>query len=123
METAVVLGAAIAVTGLIAWWFFAPRRVSVAGEEAGVELARITVQGGYSPSNIQVRSGRPIKLVFNRQESGECSSHVIFSDLGVDRELPAYATTELDLGPLKPGEYPFACGMNMLHGTLTVVKS
>ena len=81
------------------------------------------MQGGCPPSTIQVRAGRPVRLTFDRREEGECSSHVIFSDLGIDKPLPAYAKTTLDLGPLKPGEYPFACGMNMLHGVLKAVKS
>ena len=114
---------ALAITALIAWLFFAPRKAQVANETNGVESVDIVVQGGYKPADIQIRAGRPVHLVFDRREEGECSSHVVFSDLGVDKALPAYRKTSLDLGPLKPGEYPFACGMNMLHGTMKVVES
>ena len=62
-----------------------------------------------------------MRLIFDRKEDGECSSHVVFSDFGVDLALPAFRTTTLTLHPNEPGEYGFACGMNMLHGTLRVV--
>ena len=123
MDSVMVILAALAATALIAWLFLAPRKAQVAREANGAESVDIVVQGGYKPSAIQIRAGRPVHLVFDRREEGECSSHVIFSDLGVDQALPAYKKTTLDLGPLKPGEYPFACGMNMLHGTMKVVES
>ena len=63
----------------------------------------------------------PLRLIFDRKEDGECSSHVVFSDFGVDLALPAFRTTTLTLHPDQPGEYPFACGMNMLHGTLRIL--
>ena len=123
MGNVIVVLVALAITALIAWIFFAPRKAQVANATNGVESVNIVVQGGYQPAAIQIRAGRPIHLVFDRREEGECSSHVIFSDLGVDKALPAYQKTTLDLGPLKPGDYPFACGMNMLHGTMKVVES
>ncbi len=43
--------------------------------------------------------------------------------LGIDRALPAFDTTQLMLPALAPGTYPFACGMNMLHGELRVTGS
>ena len=88
--------------------------------EDGTQSATVVVKGGYSPSTIQAKADQPVRLVFDRQEEGDCSSHVVFKELGVDQALPAFQKTELDLGVLKPGEYPFACGMNMLHGVLKV---
>ncbi len=78
-----------------------------------MQTAHITVKGGYAPAVVQVPAGSPIRLDFDRQESGECSSHVVFPDLGIDRALPAFDTTQLMLPALAPGIYPFACGMNM----------
>ena len=82
--------------------------------------ATIVVKGGYTPSTVQVEAGQPVRLVFDRQEEGDCSSHVVFKQLDVDKALPAYQKTTLDLGTLEPGEYPFVCGMDMLHGLLKV---
>ncbi|MFT8593088.1 MAG: heavy metal translocating P-type ATPase [Bifidobacterium sp.] len=120
MAIAVALIVATVLTAGVAGYFFAPKHAKAASDEGDVQLARIEVKGGYSPSNIAVKAGKPIRLLFDRKESGECSSHVVFSDLGIDLALPAYSTTTLDIPALPEGDYPFACGMNMLHGMLQV---
>lgn len=121
MHMAIALIAAIAVTAGIIWFFFAPRKAYRARIDGDMQEAVIEVKGGYSPSIIEAEAGIPLRLVFDRKEDGECSSHVVFSDFGIDRLLPAFRTTTLTLDPLQPGEYGFACGMNMLHGTLKVL--
>ncbi|PXY89213.1 ATPase P [Bifidobacterium asteroides] len=118
MSNILVLIAALAITAGIIWYFFAPRKATQATDEGGVQTVHITVKGGYSPQLIQVQAGRPVKLVFDRQESGECSSHVVFNDFNIDKTLPAFQTSTIQLTPPKAGDYPFACGMNMLHGML-----
>ena len=45
---------------------------------------KITVKGGYSPNTL-VREGTPVRLVFDRQEAGDCTSRVVFPDLGLSR--------------------------------------
>ncbi|AFI63237.1 ATPase P [Bifidobacterium animalis subsp. animalis MCC 1489] len=114
-----ILGA-VALTAFIAWFFFAPRKAHKAQVSQGMQTAHVVVRGGYEPSLIEVEAGTPIVLDFDRKESGECSSHVVFSELGIDCTLQAFAHTEVRLPALAPGEYPFACGMNMLHGMLRV---
>lgn len=123
MVSVIIVIAAVIISVLLAWYFFAPKRATAATVQDGEQVARIVVRGGYSPSAVQVRANEPIRLVFDRQEGGECSSHVVFSELGIDLALPENSVTTLDLPPLAPGEYPFACGMNMLHGSLHVVDS
>ncbi|MFT8357532.1 heavy metal translocating P-type ATPase [Bifidobacterium aquikefiri] len=120
MTIAIAVIIAAVLTAAVAFYFFAPKKAKEASDEGGVQVAHIEVKGGYTPAHIAVRSGKPIKLVFERKEAGECSSHVVFSDLGIDQALPAYQTTTLELPSLAVGEYPFACGMNMLHGMLEV---
>ena len=111
---------AVALTAFIVWFFFAPRKAHKAQVSQGMQTAHVVVRGGYEPSLIEVKAGTPIVLDFDRKESGECSSHVVFPELGIDRTLQAFAHTEVRLPALAPGEYPFACGMNMLHGMLRV---
>lgn len=105
-----VVFVAVIVSALLVWYFFAPHQAARAESKNGRQVARIVVRGGYSPSVVQVHAHEPIQLVFDRQEGGECSSHVVFPDLGIDRALPENAVTTLDLPPLAAGEYPFACG-------------
>ena len=116
--TAVML--AIIATWLTLRFFFAKREGTAAKQEQGMQSADIIVKGGYEPSLITMKPGVPITLHFDRQETGECTSHVVFSDLGLDAMLPGNAHTDVHLPALAPGDYPFACGMNMVHGMLRV---
>ena len=121
-SAATALIAAAALTWLVLRFFFGTQKATAGAMDASGERqsATITVKGGYSPAVISMRTGTPITLTFDRQETGECTSHVVFADLGLDAMLPGNATTDVELPALPAGEYPFACGMNMVHGLLRV---
>ena len=121
MQALIAIIVALAVTAAVLWFFFAPRKAFRARVGNGVQEAVVEVKGGYSPAVIEAEAGLPLRLIFDRKEDGECSSHVVFSDFGVDLALPPFHTTTLTIHPDEPGEYGFACGMNMLHGTLRVL--
>jgi len=115
----VAVAAAAAIAGL-GWYFFGPRKARAAQLAGGVQRLEVTVRGGYSPEVIRLRQGVPTELIFDRQESGDCTSRVVFPDLRVSAALPAYQRTMVRLDPAKAGTFGFACGMNMIHGTLIV---
>ncbi|MHA7294734.1 heavy metal translocating P-type ATPase [Arthrobacter sp. HLT1-21] len=117
---AVVIAGGILAIGFLAWYFFAPRTAEVALVRAGRQVVDISVRGGYSPNLIQVTAGVPVQLRFDRQDNSDCTSRVVFPDLRKSASLAAFATTTVDLMIEEPGEYPWACGMNMLHGRLIV---
>ena len=116
----VVLIVAVAGIGGLGWFFFGPRKASAALLSDGVQRVTVRVAGGYSPDLIRVRQGVPLELEFDRQESGDCTSRVVFADFGVSAALPAFETTTVRLTPARAGSFGFACGMNMVHGTLLV---
>jgi Cu+-exporting ATPase len=118
-DIGVLLAAAAAVGGL-GWFFFGPRRAHSAQLAGGVQRVVVTVKGGYSPDVITARRGVPLEMVFDRQESGDCTSRVVFPDLAVSAALPAHQRTTVRLTPASAGTFSFACGMNMVHGTLVV---
>jgi Cu+-exporting ATPase len=118
-----VVGAAAASTALLGWYFFGPKSSRRADLADGVQVAIVTVKGGYSPSLVEVQAGTPVRLLFDRQESGDCSSRVVFADFKINQTLPAYATTAVEFTPTEPGDFEFACGMNMLHGRLRVAAT
>jgi P-type Cu+ transporter len=118
-DIAVVVVAALLTAGL-AWFFFGPRKARAAEIVGGRQEVRLTVKGGYAPNLVRVQQGVPLRILFDRQESGECTSQVVFPDFAVSRALPAFATTAVDLMPDRAGRFGFACGMNMVHGTLVV---
>lgn len=121
-STAAALIAAAALTWLVLRFFFGAQKAASGAMDASGkrQTATITVKGGYSPAVVSMRAGTPITLTFDRQETGECTSHVVFGDLGLDAMLPGNAVTDVELPALPAGEYPFACGMNMVHGLLKV---
>lgn len=121
-EIAVVLGSTILLLAL-AWFFFAPRRVTKTISEGIAQSVSITVKGGYSPDTIEVQLGVPLRITFDRQESGSCTEKVIFTDFGVIADLPAFQKTAVAFTPDRAGIFDFACGMNMVHGTLIVKAS
>jgi plastocyanin domain-containing protein len=105
----------------VLWYFFGEREATAAVvNEAGVQEIDVTVKGGYSPDVIVVDRGRPVRLNFRREETSSCSEQVILGDFGIARDLPAFKTTPVEFTPEKSGEFPFTCGMNMLHGKLIV---
>ncbi len=118
----VVLLAAVALTGLIAWYFFGPKKSHRASLDDGIQVVSVTVKGGYSPDVIEVVAGVPVRMLFDRQESGDCSSRVVFPDFKVNQALTAFETTAVEFTPDRSGDFGFACGMNMLHGRLLVIE-
>ncbi|HEX9890497.1 MAG TPA: cupredoxin domain-containing protein, partial [Actinomycetota bacterium] len=118
-DVVVVLGA-LGLIGGLTWFFFGPKEAGKAVEQDGVQEIEVMVKGGYSPSHIRVRQGVPLRITFDRQEAGECTSRVVFPDFATSKVLPAYARTVVELTPDRAGEFGFACGMNMVHGTLIV---
>ena len=69
-----VVGVALAVTVLLGWYFFGPKKSRRAEVADGVQEVTVTVKGGYSPDLIEVQPGVPVRLVFDRQESGDPAS-------------------------------------------------
>jgi len=116
----IVLSASVAAVAGLGWFFFAPRKAHTARMGVGVQRVEVVVRGGYRPDVIRVRQGVPVELVFDRQESGDCTSRVVFGDFAVSAALPAHTRTTVRLDPLRAGSFGFACGMNMIHGTLIV---
>ncbi len=118
-ELLVIAGSAL-LAGFLWWYFFGPKKARQAEVRGGMQVVDVTVKGGYSPDLIRVQAGVPLRLNFDRQESGDCTSRVVFADFGVSKSLPAFGSATLEFTPDKVGEFDFACGMNMIHGKLVV---
>ena len=118
-EVIVVL-ASVALIGFLWWFFFGPKQASRADVRNGVQEVDIVVKGGFSPDLITVRRGVPLRLNFDRQESGDCTSRVVFADFNASKSLPAFGQATLQFTPDRVGAFDFACGMNMIHGKLVV---
>lgn len=103
--------AGIGLVAFIIWFFWFKRSIGVRAAETsgGYQEAMILVKGGYTPDTIIVRSGRPVRLNFRREETASCSDKVIFADFQKSAELPPGETVAVELMPKKAGEFVFAC--------------
>lgn len=117
----VVLGGLGAVLW-VNWYFFLANRGSAqaAVGSGGVQEVTVVVRGGYEPSQIRVKKGAPVRLVFDRQETSPCSEELALPDFSVRKFLPAHRKTVVELTPERAGSFDFTCGMSMLRGRLTV---
>ena len=118
----IVIAAGLGAIAWVNWYFFFAQRGIVAAvattSGAGMQEVRIAVHGGYEPATVRVAAGKPVRLIFDRQETASCSEEVVFPSFGVRKFLPAFQTTTLEVTPPSAGTYDFTCGMGMLHGKL-----
>src|SRR5438128_12457431 len=98
VDIAVVL-VGLALSGILGWFFFGPKKAHSATQSGNVQEVMVTVKGGYSPDLVRVRQGVPLRIVFDGQESGECSSRMAVTDFALNRSLSAYGQTTAELLP------------------------
>ena len=113
---------AVALVSFLVWFFWLKRTRGVRASEvsSGYQEAMILVKGGYTPDAIIVRSGRPVRLNFRREETASCSDKVIFADFQKSADLPTGETVPVELLPKEAGEFAFGCPMGMFRGKLIV---
>jgi plastocyanin domain-containing protein len=118
----IVTAAGLALVAFVVWFFWLKRSTGVRATETtgGYQQAMILVKGGYTPDTIIVRSGRPVRLNFRREETASCSDRVVFADFQKSADLPTGETVAVELLPKQPGEHAFACPMGMFRGRLIV---
>lgn len=118
-----VLAASVAAIGWINWYFFVAGRpmTAAATDASGLQEVLVRVDGGYSPSAVQVEAGRSVTLSFERVDRSGCSEEVVLPQFGIRRFLPTGAVTSVQFTPDRPGTYEFTCGMGMLRGRIVVV--
>lgn len=122
MTKLIVLIAGIALIMFIAWWFLGKHNVKAekATLDSNQQSVNIEVKGGYSPEKIVLEKGVPATLNFKRLDSSSCLDHVIFSDFGINQELPEGKVEKVNIDTSKTGEYEWECSMNMFHGKVIV---
>jgi len=121
-DRAAAVGAGLALLVFLYIFFFGKRRaVDAHPVPGGGQEVTIVVQGGYKPDIVVARKDAPLTLIFDRRESNPCSDEIVLPEFGIRRALPARAKTVIQVVPRREGEFPFSCGMNMLHGKIKVV--
>jgi Cu+-exporting ATPase len=93
-----------------------PEPVRAAVETLRVQRVSVSVTDGYDPAHIVVAAGIPVEITFS--EGHGCLAKVMFEQLGIEADLE-HGGAIVRLPALDPGDYPFSCGMRMVHGTVT----
>lgn len=122
MEKIVVLVFGILVIGFIIYWFFGKRqeKATVAQVADNHQNIDIEVNGGYSPEVVVLKQGVPAQLNFTRKDASTCLDHVVFPEFGINQALPQNKQQSIEIDTSQPGEYQWACGMDMFHGKLVI---
>jgi plastocyanin domain-containing protein len=96
----------------------APAPAPASGE---ARVVLVTVDGaGFHPARIPARVGEPVTLVVTRTTDETCGTEIVVPAMAIDRKLPLNEKVEITLTPKAKGEIAFACGMDMLKGTIVV---
>lgn len=99
----------------------APAATNREDADATAQNVKIIVnEQGYEPAKITLRAGGSARLTFLRTTDKTCGTEVVFPSLNIKRALPLNEAVLIEFTPAKSGDIAFACGMNMLHGTIVV---
>lgn len=119
LDWTIALGA-VALIAFVNWFFLGkPSRavVAEASSPGGVVDVSVTIEGGYTPSTIEVAAGSRVRMTLDRREDNPCSEEIVIPDFGIRRPVPAHAKTVLEF-TATAGRHEFTCGMGMLHGAI-----
>ena len=117
----------VLIVGLLAiafilWWFLGKHTEAVGQSTVvdDVQNATIVVDGGYSPATVVLKKGVPAEVNFEMHDSTACLSHVVFEQLGVNKDLTKQKVTSIKIPTDKKETFNFACGRDMFHGKVVV---
>lgn len=122
MDKILVTFILLGVIWFIVWWFFGKhnKKQLTATVEGPNQKINIIVSGGYNPEVLVLKKDIPAQLIFNRKDPSTCLENIVFPDFGINRKLPKDQDISIMLDTSKPGEYTYACGMNMFHGKVII---
>lgn len=86
-------------------------------------LAIVVTEKGFEPADVTVPAGKPVTLVFTRKTEQTCAKEVILvmgDGTKVEKQLPLDKPVEIAATFPAAGKLGYACGMDMVKGTITV---
>lgn len=93
---------------------------SRSSSQPGPEARTVMVAAGFEPARLTVPAGVPLQLTFIRTTDATCATEVVIPDLKLRRALPLNQPVIVEIPARPAGELAFACGMDMLKGTIVV---
>jgi len=86
----------------------------------GVHVTIYVTSEGFIPAEVHVPSGKLVTLHVTRKIETTCATQLVMKDQNIVRDLPLDRTVAITFTPEKPGALRYACGMDMVFGTIIV---
>ena len=88
---------------------------------AGPRTVKVAVtDAGFVPAQVDVRRGQPVVLLVTRTTDETCAKEIVIPDQHIRKALPLNQPVAISFTPEKRGAIKYACGMEMVSGTLRV---
>jgi plastocyanin domain-containing protein len=87
---------------------------------AGVQEHTIDVAAEFTPASVTLKAGQPARLHFRRGDKPTCADEIVIPALNVRKKLAANQTVTIDIPAQQARTLTFACGMDMMKGSLVV---
>ena len=99
-----------------------PATTTTATPDDATHVAIKVTENGFEPANVPVKKGVPTTLVFTRTTDATCAKAVVIpvGDQKITKDLPLNQPVEVAVTFPNAGDVQYACGMDMVHGVLTV---
>lgn len=88
--------------------------------KAGKTVQMTVTEDGYVPARIEAKKGEPLTLVITRKVERTCATELVVKEYGINQPLPLGKAVTVTFTPTKSGQVKYACGMDMISGTLVV---
>lgn len=100
-----------------------PRAKPAAGVPTARRIAITVTDGGFTPARVTIPRDQPVTLVFTRRSTRTCATdiHMVLPDgTRIDEQLPLDTPVTVPLQVSRAGDIVYACGMDMVRGTIVV---
>lgn len=88
---------------------------------SGAQEVQLTVTDqGFEPAQVTVEKDRPIVLTVTRKTDATCAKDIVFKEVAVKHALPLNEAVRIELPASPAGTLNYACGMDMIKGTVVV---
>jgi plastocyanin domain-containing protein len=88
--------------------------------DAGTTVTIYVTSEGFVPANVHVPAGKPVTLQVTRKTEKTCATELVMAAKNIRQALPLNEMVAITFTPDKAGDLRFACGMDMVAGTITV---
>lgn len=85
------------------------------------KINAIATTNGYAFDHSVVKSGVPVKIVFDSKNTTGCARSFSIPSLGISKILPENGTETVEFTPTGPGVITYSCNMGMHVGTISVL--